>query len=396
VVDQAPSLGFGLYVHWPFCVSKCPYCDFNSHVRASIDEDRWKRAYLQELDRIGTLTRGRTLTSVFFGGGTPSLMSPHLVEGILSKLSHYWTLSPTLEITLEANPNSVEVQKFQDFKQAGINRVSLGVQSLRDESLKFLGRAHKAEEAISALKIMTKLFERYSFDLIYARPNQSLADWRAELGEALSLAGQHLSLYQLTIEPGTAFYTAYNRGDWALPDEEASYALYDTTYTLLKERGLNLYEVSNFATPGAESRHNLLYWRYEDYAPLGPGAHGRITQGKERSALKSWKAPETWLNAVDAGSGVEESLILSKEDQFTEFLLMGMRLREGIERRRFESDFCVTPEMIWDPDDLKSLSEEGLLEQSSTHFKPTRAGLYALNSVLSFLAQRQKVLVKKP
>lgn len=394
MVDQSPSLGFGLYVHWPFCVSKCPYCDFNSHVRASIDEDRWKRGYLRELDRIGTATRGRTLTSVFFGGGTPSLMSPHLVEGILSRLSHYWTLSPNLEITLEANPNSVEVQKFQDFKQAGINRVSLGIQSLRDESLKFLGRAHRAEEAIAALKIMTRLFERYSFDLIYARPNQSLADWRGELNEALCLAGQHLSLYQLTIEPGTAFYTAYNRGDWVLPDEEASYALYDTTYTLLQEHGLNLYEVSNFASKGAESRHNLLYWRYEDYAPLGPGAHGRITQDGQRSALKSWKAPETWLNAVETGSGVEEFLPLSKEDQFTEFLLMGMRLREGIALRRFESDFGCNPEMLWDPEDLKSLREEGLLEQSFTHFKLTRAGLYALNSMLAFLTQRQKILKK--
>lgn len=387
-IAPTASTGFGLYVHWPFCVSKCPYCDFNSHVRASIDEQRWLSAYLRELDRVGQLTRGRMLTSVFFGGGTPSLMSPDLVEAILDRLNDYWQLSPTLEITLEANPNSVEVEKFQNFKQAGINRVSLGVQSLRDESLRFLGRAHKAEEALQALKVMTRLFDRYSFDLIYARPNQTLSAWEAELKEALALAGQHLSLYQLTIEPGTAFYTAYQRGDWVLPDEETAFALYDRTYTLLKEQGLHLYEVSNFAVPGAESRHNLLYWRYEDYAPLGPGAHGRLTIDSKRFALKSFRAPETWLNAVDAGNGVEESLLLPKSDQLTEFLLMGMRLREGILRSRFLDDFGVLPEDIWKKEDLQILYDEGLLKASNTHFKATRKGLYALNGLLSFLNER--------
>ncbi|MGN6670707.1 MAG: coproporphyrinogen-III oxidase family protein, partial [Candidatus Nucleicultricaceae bacterium] len=261
-------------------------------------------------------------------------------------------------------------------------------QSLRDESLRFLGRAHKADEALQALKVMTRLFDRYSFDLIYARPNQTLEAWEAELKEALALAGQHLSLYQLTIEPGTAFYTAYQRGDWALPDEETAFALYDRTYALLKEHGLHLYEVSNFAVPGAESRHNLLYWRYEDYAPLGPGAHGRLTIGTERFALKSFRAPETWLNAVDAGSGVEESLLLPKSDQLTEFLLMGMRLREGILRSRFLSDFGVLPEDLWKKEDLQILYDEGLLKSSSTHFKATRKGLYALNGLLSFLNER--------
>lgn len=383
-----PSNGFGLYVHWPFCVSKCPYCDFNSHVRASIDEERWLKAYLRELDRIGQLTQGRVLTSVFFGGGTPSLMSPHLVEAILNRLNDYWQISPTLEITLEANPNSVEVEKFESFKSAGINRVSLGVQSLRDESLRFLGRAHKADEALQALKVMTRIFDRYSFDLIYARPNQTLEAWDQELRDALALAGQHLSLYQLTIEPGTAFYTAYQRGDWSLPDDETSFAMYDHTYTILKEHGLHLYEISNFAVPGSESRHNLLYWRYEDYAPLGPGAHGRLMLGGERFALKSFRAPETWLKSVEEGNGVEESLHLPKLDQFTEFVLMGLRLREGINRARFMSDFGVTPEDVWKKEDLQTLYDEGLLAFSNSHFKATRKGLYALNSLLSFLNER--------
>lgn len=386
--------GFGLYVHWPFCVSKCPYCDFNSHVRASIDEAAWKKAYLKELDRIGQKTKGRHLTSVFFGGGTPSLMSADLVQAILDRVNDYWHVKEEVEITLEANPNSVEVDKFKGFKSAGINRVSLGIQSLRDEALQFLGRAHRASEAVAALKVMTQVFDRYSFDLIYARPNQTVSAWKEELDEALSLAGQHMSLYQLTIEPGTAFYAAYHRGDWTLPDEDNAYELYDTTYTRLKHHGLNLYEISNFAVPGAESQHNLLYWRYEDYAPLGPGAHGRLVlEDGKRVALKSFRAPETWLRAVDEGSGVEEVVSINRSDQLTEFLLMGLRLREGIARDRFQSDFNLTPEDVWSKVDLQHLYDEGLLKISKTHFKASRKGLYALNGVLAFLNERRIPIV---
>ncbi len=277
---------FGLYIHWPFCESKCPYCDFNSHVRKTIDEDIWEKALLTELDYVGHQTKDRLLTSVFFGGGTPSLMPAKTVQKLIEALSMYWSLDPNLEITLEGNPNSIEVQKYKDFKAAGINRVSVGIQSLHQESLTFLGRLHTAEEAKRALDITTTLFDRSSFDLIYALPHQTLKQWEEELTSALEFAQGHLSLYQLIIEPGTAFYTQHQRGDFQLPSEDLSADMYDFTRNIVAQQGYEDYEVSNYAKPGQECRHNLLYWEYDDYGCIGPGAHGRMTLDHKKMAIK--------------------------------------------------------------------------------------------------------------
>src|SRR5262252_8891286 len=267
--------GFGLYVHWPFCLSKCPYCDFNSHVREAIDHERWRDALLLELDHYAADTPARRLTSIFFGGGTPSLMAPDTVAAVIERAARHWPFAPDIEITLEANPTSVEAGKFAGFRSAGVNRVSLGVQALNDADLKFLGRHHSAAEARAAIEIARRSFRRHSFDLIYARPGQSAAAWRAELAEAIALAGDHLSVYQLTIEPETVFGAAHRRGELQVPEEEDAAALYELTQELLGAAGLPAYEISNHARPGEESRHNLAYWRYRTYAGIGPGAHGR-------------------------------------------------------------------------------------------------------------------------
>lgn len=375
---------FGLYVHWPFCVSKCPYCDFNSHVRASIDEESWQKALLTELRFIGSQTQGRTLTSVFFGGGTPSLMSPHTVEDLINELSSLWCLDQQLEITLEANPNSVDAVKFQDFKLAGVNRLSLGIQSLNDKDLKFLGRSHGREEAIKALEITAQTFDRYSFDLIYARPKQSPAAWEKELREALTFAQGHLSLYQLTIEPGTAFQTAYNRGEWELPSEISAVNLYELTADVLMQKGYEAYEISNYAQPGFECKHNLTYWRYNDFAGIGPGAHGRLTLDGKRYATKCLRAPETWLKAVnDQGNGLETKEELDLETQLEEMILMGMRLRDGIPYTRFET-LCQKPfSQIIDLQKIKKLEDENLLECTSTHLRATLQGRLVLNYLIN-------------
>jgi oxygen-independent coproporphyrinogen-3 oxidase len=292
--------GFALYVHWPFCRSKCPYCDFNSHVREDVDHARWRAALLAELDHFADRTGGRQLTSIFFGGGTPSLMAPETVAAVIDRATERWAPAPGIEITLEANPTSVEAGKFAGFRVAGVNRVSLGVQALNDADLAALGRQHSAAEAVAAVRLAQRHFPRVSFDLIYARSGQSLSAWRMELAEALELASEHLSVYQLTIEPETAFGAAWRRGELTVPDEDSAAALYEETQTILEKAGMPAYEISNHARAGSACRHNLTYWRYGDYAGIGPGAHGRLTLGDGRRATRQHRAPEAWLGAVEA------------------------------------------------------------------------------------------------
>ncbi|PKP73590.1 MAG: coproporphyrinogen III oxidase [Alphaproteobacteria bacterium HGW-Alphaproteobacteria-6] len=331
--------GFGLYLHWPFCASKCPYCDFNSHVAATIDQPRWAAAYLAEIARVGAETSGRVLNSVFFGGGTPSLMAPDLVAAILDAVRATWPVANDLEVTLEANPGSVEAGRFRAFAAAGVNRLSLGVQALNDADLRRLGRTHSVAEARAAFDIARASFGRVSFDLIYARQEQSLADWQRELAEALAMAADHLSLYQLTIEPGTAFGARQAAGGLrGLPDEDLSADLYLATNEICAAAGMPGYEVSNHARPGAESRHNLIYWRGGDYAGIGPGAHGRLTLGGQRLATETPLAPAAWLDRVE-GRGNGESLrqALSPADQAAEYLMMGLRTAEGIDAARYHA-----------------------------------------------------------
>ncbi|MGC1429305.1 MAG: radical SAM family heme chaperone HemW [Albidovulum sp.] len=329
--------GFGLYLHWPFCASKCPYCDFNSHVSASIDESRWKSAYLSEIARVGAELPGRVLNSVFVGGGTPSLMSPDLVASVLDAIRATWPQANDLEITLEANPGSVEAGRFRGYAEAGVNRVSMGIQALNDEDLKRLGRLHSVAEARKAFSIARDTFDRVSFDLIYARQHQDLAGWEAELNEAAAMSVDHLSLYQLTIEDGTAFGARHAAGGLkGLPEEDLSADMYLKTQDILDKIDMPAYEVSNHARAGAESRHNLIYWRYGDYAGIGPGAHGRISIGGRRFATETPLAPGAWLKQVEAsGNGESMRAEVSARDQAGEFLMMGLRLSDGLDVARF-------------------------------------------------------------
>ena len=337
--------GFGVYVHWPFCAQKCPYCDFNSHVRAGgWDEERFLRAYIQELDYVASETGPRTVESVFFGGGTPSLMQPRTLAAILERIGRNWHLSPTAEITMEANPGSVEASRFAGYRAAGVNRVSIGFQSLRDADLKRLGRIHTAGEALAALDIARANFERISFDLIYARPHQTVDDWRAELSEALSLGPTHLSLYQLTIEPGTAYAKLYAAGKLALPPAEAASDLFELTQELTEAAGLPAYETSNHAVLGEESRHNLVYWRYGEYAGIGPGAHGRILAGGNRWATATEREPEAWAARVESSRhGIVEREAISPAEAADEMLLMGLRVAEGLDLARLQRLGGVRP-----------------------------------------------------
>jgi putative oxygen-independent coproporphyrinogen III oxidase len=375
-----------LYIHWPFCKSKCPYCDFNSHVRERIDEPRWRAALLAELDHWAPLLKGRELVSIFFGGGTPSLMAPATAAALIERAAQHWPAVRDLEITLEANPTSVEASRFAELRAAGVNRVSLGVQALDDASLKFLGRGHNTGEARAAVKLAARLFDRFSFDLIYARPGQTLEAWREELAAALAMAGDHLSLYQLTIEQGTAFATAFARGDFRLPDDETQGALYEMTQETLAAAGLPAYEISNHARPGQECRHNLVYWRYQDYLGIGPGAHGRLTLGDEKRALKNFRAPETWLKAVGrAGHGVEESLLLAAEERRDEMLMMGLRLGEGVTRAAFRAETGDDFERSLNAAQLASLSNADFIALDETGLRATAAGRQRLNAVLGAL-----------
>ena len=325
---ESPTLA--LYVHWPFCVSKCPYCDFNSHVREVVDQDAWRKALLADLAHEAALLPGRRLGSIFFGGGTPSLMPPGTVAAVIDAATAVWSPAGDLEVTLEANPSSVEAARFADLAAAGVNRVSLGLQALDDEALKFLGRAHDVAEGLAALATAQRHFGRVSFDLIYARPGQSVAAWEAELARALAFGTEHLSLYQLTIEPGTRFGTLAAKGELTIPDSDEAADLWDVTQALTQAAGLPRYEVSNHARPGAESRHNLAYWRYTDYAGIGPGAHGR----RGGLATVRHRKPENWLAAVTRnGHGLSEESALSSGEATMERLVMGLRLTEGVDLR---------------------------------------------------------------
>ena len=371
--------GFGLYIHWPFCQSKCPYCDFNSHVVADVDQDRWARAYLSEIERVGRETPGRVLRSVFFGGGTPSLMDPAVVDSILRKVRATWPGANDIEITLEANPTSVEASRFSAYRDAGVNRISMGIQALIDTDLRALGRMHTVAEALQAFDIARGLFERVSFDLIYARQHQTLADWEGELRAALAMAVDHLSLYQLTVEQGTAFGDRYASGKLrGLPDDDKSADMYSLTQDLTGAAGFAGYEISNHAKPGQESRHNLIYWRYGDYAGIGPGAHGRLTTHGERFATEAPKAPTVWLQQVErlqTAGWLRESL--SRKDQFQEFMMMGMRLKEGVDldrlRRLTDTDLS---------NHINMLTDIGMVEVVSGRLRVTGQGGPVLNAVL--------------
>ena len=369
-----------LYVHWPFCVSKCPYCDFNSHVRSSIDQDEWREALLTDLAYEARLLPGRRLTSIFFGGGTPSLMEPSTAAAIIDAARSHWNGSDDLEITLEANPNSVEAARFADLAAAGVNRLSLGLQSLDDQTLHFLGRAHSASEGLQALDIAQKHFPRVSFDLIYALPGESEASWAAMLERALSLGTSHLSLYQLTIEPGTRFASLVARHEFDPLDDDAAAGLFNITADMTEAAGMPAYEVSNHARPGQESRHNLTYWRYGDYAGVGPGAHGR------RSGMRSvrHRKPENFLSALGRnGHGIAEEEPLSPREAADEALVMGLRLVEGIDPEALEQRFEV-PVVDWTAVDR--YWEAGLLERDPGRVRTSAKGRLVLDSLLAAIA----------
>jgi oxygen-independent coproporphyrinogen-3 oxidase len=383
VVEDWEAGGFGLYIHWPFCQAKCPYCDFNSHVADRIDEDRWLSCYLTEINRYSSETAGRTLSSVYFGGGTPSLMRPDTVAGILEAVRTAWPVSNDLEVTLEANPTSVEAGRFQGFRDAGVSRVSMGLQAMNDQDLARLGRLHSAAEGRAAFDTARRAFDRVSFDLIYARQHQTLADWRAELAEALALAADHVSLYQLTIEDGTAFGDRFARGrlPGLVPDDDAA-AMYDLTQDMCDAAGLPAYEVSNHAGDLAQSRHNLIYWRGGDYVGIGPGAHGRITLQGWRHATETEPSPAGWLARVaQDGHGETRRTALSASEQAEEYAMMALRLTEGLDRRRY----ARTRGADFDPDRLARLEELGVIRAGDTHVRATPAGRRLLNAVLGEL-----------
>ncbi|PZO88290.1 MAG: coproporphyrinogen III oxidase [Micavibrio aeruginosavorus] len=377
---------FGIYVHWPFCAAKCPYCDFNSHVAETIDHEAWRKAYEAELSYFANLTKGRTVSSVFFGGGTPSLMEPATAQKVIDNIQRHWRISNDCEITLEANPTSVEIDKFRAFRMAGINRVSIGVQSLIERDLDFLGRRHDAGQAKRAIDSAAQVFDRYSFDLIYARPQQTVSDWERELREALPLVRDHLSLYQLTIEKGTPFYMRHERGEFKIPDEEVAGDLYEITQDILESEGMRAYEVSNHARDGRESRHNLTYWRYTDYVGIGPGAHGRLTFDGRKQATRGHRAPDVWMAKVfESGHGCHDFEALSHEDRFTECLMMGLRLAEGIPVARLEEEGGKPFAQLIAPQKIEALRGEGLLTFDGSNLAATKAGLQRLNGVLSYL-----------
>lgn len=374
--------GFAVYVHWPFCQSKCPYCDFNSHVVANVDQAQWALALTRELEHMRGLTGSRHVRSVFFGGGTPSLMLPATVDAVLTKIAGLWQMEEGAEITLEANPTSVEAERFKGYRAAGVNRLSLGVQSLDDAELKFLGRLHSADEALRAIALARETFPRLSFDLIYARPGQTREAWERELRAALAHAADHLSLYQLTIEPDTAFAKLYEKGAFRLPDDDEAAALYALTGAVCAEAGLSAYEVSNYARPGAESRHNLVYWRYGDYAGVGPGAHCRITSGGKRIATRARKMPGDWMASVGRdGHGLEAMEDISPGEQGDEMMLMGLRLSEGVSLARHAR---IAGRPIAEAR-IAALVSDGLLARDGGLIRATGEGRMVLDAVLARL-----------
>jgi putative oxygen-independent coproporphyrinogen III oxidase len=375
-----------LYIHWPFCLAKCPYCDFNSHVRPQIDQARFAAALRRELafeaDRLGR----RHVTSVFFGGGTPSLMRPATVAALLDDVAAFFELAPDIEITLEANPTSVEAARLCDLRTAGVNRISIGIQSLDPAALKLLGREHSVPDAIAALHLARELFPRISFDLIYARPGQTLAEWQAELRLALAIVADHLSLYQLTIEPGTQFEARHRSGALILPDPDDAAALYEATAEECARAGLLGYEISNYAVPGGESRHNLSYWRYQDYAGIGAGAHGRVTIGGALHATRRHRAPEIWAERVERdGHAMTDDDPVPSEERAREALLMGLRLTEGIELQYFQARTGQTLAQSVDSDILAKAEAEGYLSLTDTHLIATAEGRLRLDALLAAL-----------
>lgn len=375
-----------LYIHWPFCLAKCPYCDFNSHVRDRIDQARFAAALRQELAWEAARLGRRPLASIFFGGGTPSLMDPSTVAALIDDAKRLFAASDDIEITLEANPTSVEAARLVEFRAAGVNRASLGVQSLRDDQLRLLGRQHSAAQAIAALETARAIFPRLSFDLIYARPQQTLPDWQRELAEALALAADHLSLYQLTIEPGTGFEALHRSGALVLPEDDAAAALYDATGEAAARFGLLPYEVSNYARPGAESRHNLAYWRYSDYAGIGPGAHGRVLIDGKLLATRRHRAPEPWAERVERqGHGSTAEVEITPRERAREMLLMGLRLTEGIDPARFATRTGLALDAAIDAETLARALEEGYLTRSQARLAPTTEGRKRLDSLLAAL-----------
>lgn len=385
-MSEPPTAPLGVYVHWPFCKSKCPYCDFNSHVRDGVEQGRWRKALLTELEHAAREAPGRRVETMFFGGGTPSLMEPETAAAVIDRTRQLWDTADDVEITLEANPTSVEAGRFAALAQAGVNRVSLGVQALNAADLRFLGREHSPDEALAALATARRTFARYSFDLIYARPGQTLEAWAAELERALGLAGEHLSLYQLTIERGTRFFTDHARGAFVLPEEELAAEMFELTQARLAAAGLPAYEISNHATPGAACRHNLIYWRYQDYVGIGPGAHGRFSDGNGKRATRRQSGPEAWLEAVErAGHGTAESAVVSGRDLVEEALMMGLRLSDGIDRTIFAANTGADPVEALGEAALAPLISGGFLDVTPTHLGATPAGRQRLNAVLERL-----------
>jgi putative oxygen-independent coproporphyrinogen III oxidase len=377
--------GFGVYIHWPFCAAKCPYCDFNSHVRhAPPDQARYARAFASELTYMAALAPGREVRSIFLGGGTPSLMDPATVGLILDEVARHWSIASDVEVTMEANPSSVEAERFRGYRAAGVNRLSLGVQALNDADLKSLGRLHDVAQALKAIETARSTFERISFDLIYARPEQTVAGWRAELVQAVKLAADHISVYQLTIEEGTRFADLYRAGKLIVPSEDTAADLYEATHEILDAAGLPAYEISNHARPGSESRHNLIYWRYGEYVGVGPGAHGRLALADGRHATATEKLPERWLELVDAKShGMVVDDLLTLEEQADEFLLMGLRLKEGIDLARYET---LSGRSL-DLSRLADLIGHGLMETTDgRRVRATASGFAVLDAVVADLA----------
>jgi putative oxygen-independent coproporphyrinogen III oxidase len=385
MLNMSLTSPFAVYVHWPFCLSKCPYCDFNSHVRhGGVDEARFLRAYESEIAATAARVPSRIVSSIFFGGGTPSLMQPSTVQTILDCIGKHWSVAPDVEVTLEANPTSVEATRFRGYRAAGVNRVSLGVQALDDAALKELGRLHTAQEALDAVAVARSIFDRYSFDLIYARPQQSLDAWAAELRRAIAEAAEHLSLYQLTIEPDTPFFGLYKAGKLIVPDEDLARDLYDLTQTICSKAGLPAYEISNHARPGAECRHNLVYWRGHDYAGVGPGAHGRLTIDGRRVATATEKRPEAWLMRVEeTGTGFTVDEKLTSGEAADEYLLMGLRLAEGIDTARYSA----LSGRDLDPKRISILRDEGAVETTTDgRLRVTKSGFPLLDAVVADLA----------
>ena len=375
-----------VYIHWPYCVSKCPYCDFNSHVAATIDHDAFRTAYRRELEHYARLMPERRITSIFFGGGTPSLMQPQTVQIVIDGVAELWPLDPNIEITMEANPSSAEANNFAAFHQAGVRRLSLGVQSLRDDDLKFLGRAHGVDEAKRAIELAAKTFPRFSFDLIYARKEQTLDAWEVELREALTLAGHHLSLYQLTIEPATQFYTLAQRGVTLTAPEEDAAAMYERTQEMMAAAGLPAYEISNHARAGEESRHNMTYWHYRDYIGVGPGAHGRYEVNGTRYGTDNHRAPEAWLrHAESAGHGAKNVDVIDNDTAMREAVMMGLRLTEGMTTAEWDAKFSTALDVFLPPAKTKRLEDEGFMIRQKETLRATAAGLQRLNAVLAYL-----------